>query len=585
MSESQPLRGLLIGAGYFSDFHLDAWNRIDETEIVAVCDLDRAKAKAAADKYGIAAVLDDPRRAISLSGIDFVDIVTPPASHLDLVTKTLTIGLPTICQKPLAPDAETARQILELAGRSETPFMVHENFRFQPWYRKIRQLIDEGHIGDRIHALSMRTRMGDGWGEDAYLARQPYFREMPRMLIHETGVHIVDSFRYLAGEISGVQATLQRLNPVIRGEDAALVTFAFESGASGLWDANRYNESLADDPRYTFGQFCIEGNEGSLWFDERGTITCKRLAEPAYTIDYHPATNGFAGDCVHAAQRHFVDVMRGRSNCETSAAEYAKTLEVVEQIYQSARRPVSMEPFVETQLSVSSRSKATRRIIDLSLPIDARLPAAAVEPSKSIEQDGWRATTLRLYSHCGTHLDAPCHFLEDGQSLEQLNLQACIGTARVIHLQPVAPRELLTVDRFERALDRELAVGERLLLRTDWHHRYPDPEYRERLPRISRELARYLVEKRVRLIGVEPPSVADVNNLEEVTEVHHILLRGGVVIVEGLTNLDQLDQSQCHLIAVPLNISGGDGCPVRALAVLDGGEPDSREGFGFRHSM
>ena len=87
------------------------------------------------------------------------------------------------------------------------------------------------------------------------------------------------------------------------------------------------------------------------------------------------------------------------------------------------------------------------------------------------------------------------------------------------------------------------------------------------MPRISIELARWLVERRVALIGVEPPSVADVNNKQEVTEVHQMLLRASVVIVEGLANLDRLESAQVQCIALPLRIDGGDGFPVRAVAI------------------
>ena len=80
----------------------------------------------------------------------------------------------------------------ELAERASVPFMVHENFRFQPWYREIKRLVDRETIGDRLHGLYVRTRTGDGYGDNAYLNRQPYFRQMPRLLIHETGVHFID---------------------------------------------------------------------------------------------------------------------------------------------------------------------------------------------------------------------------------------------------------------------------------------------------------------------------------------------------------------------------------------------------------
>ena len=83
------------------------------------------------------------------------------------------------------------------------------------------------------------------------------------------------------------------------------------------------------------------------------------------------------------------------------------------------------------------------------------------------------------------------------------------------------------------------------------------------------EIARWLVEKQVSLIGVEPPSVADVNNMQELTDVHQTLFRGNVVIVEGLSNLDQISKPTVQFIALPMKITGGDGSPVRAIAIED----------------
>ena len=186
--------------------------------------------------------------------------------------------------------------------------------------------------------------------------------------------------------------------------------------------------------------------------------------------------------------------------------------------------------------------------------------------AKTIESDGWNATTLTLYSHAGTHMDAPRHFLPAGPALDEQDLAACCGTARVVNLAPVQPRQLHTVQDVESNLGA-VHPGDRLLFRTDWSKRAGTSAYRDELPRISIELARWLVERRVALIGVEPPSVADVNNLPELTEVHQTLFRGGVVIVEGLANLDRLSQTEVEFIALPLNVVGGDGCPVRAIAI------------------
>ena len=206
------------------------------------------------------------------------------------------------------------------------------------------------------------------------------------------------------------------------------------------------------------------------------------------------------------------------------------------------------------------------RIIDLSLPINNEMPGVKISQAKTIDTEGWNATTLQLYSHCGTHMDAPCHFVSGAATIDQQDLGVVIGDAMVVNLAPARPKQLFEIADFSSVADR-ITPGCRLLLRTDWHKRYGTAEYRNELPRISIELAHWLVERRVGLIGVEPPSVADVNNIEEVTNVHQTLFHGGVVIVEGLVNLDQLSCDVVQFVALPLKVIGGDGTPVRAIAM------------------
>jgi kynurenine formamidase len=208
------------------------------------------------------------------------------------------------------------------------------------------------------------------------------------------------------------------------------------------------------------------------------------------------------------------------------------------------------------------------RIIDLSHPINNDMPGVEITTARRLDKDGWNATTLSLYSHCGTHMDAPRHFLPDGNTLDQQSLDVVIGPAMVVNIAPASPGELITTEHLS-AVEDDVQPGARLLLRTDWHKRYGTPEYRNELPRVSLELAKWLVEKKVALVGVEPPSVADVNNMQELTEVHQTLFRGNVVIVEGLSNLDQITKPTVHFIALPMKITGGDGSPVRAIAIED----------------
>ena len=78
-----------------------------------------------------------------------------------------------------------------------------------------------------------------------------------------------------------------------------------------------------------------------------------------------------------------------------------------------------------------------------------------------------------------------------------------------------------------------------------------------------------MVQKSIGILGVEPPSVADVNNLEEVTKIHQILLGGDVIIVEGLCNLDLIEKPKVKLIALPLKVTNGDGAPARVIAIQE----------------
>jgi len=329
------LRGALVGAGYFSQFHVDAWRRIGEVEIVAVCDTDPERARRAAEAVGAAHVYADAAVMLDADRLDFIDIITPPASHLDLCALAMDRHVHVLCQKPFTVTYSEAVDIVRRAERAGIRLMVNDNFRFQPWHRELRKLLDAGMIGT-LHSIACRTRTGDGWGPEAYLARQPYFRTMPQLLIFETGVHLIDVFRYLGGEIRTAFARLRRLNAVIAGEDCGLVIFEFQSGACGLWDANRYNESQNADPRFTFGEFLVEGSAGSLRVDEDGRILSQPLGKPAVEHVYPHERRGFAGDSCYAAIRHFVDGLRTGAPFETSGREYLKTLAAQAAVYTSA---------------------------------------------------------------------------------------------------------------------------------------------------------------------------------------------------------------------------------------------------------
>lgn len=332
---SRALRGVAVGVGYFSQFHYDAWRRLDGVEIVALCSRDAGRAGDTAARWGVPRTYTDVATMLDAEKPDFIDIITPPETHAEFVGLAADRGVAVLCQKALAPTFAEARAIVSRANAAGIRFMVHDNFRFQPWHREIRRLMDGGLIGE-LHSITCRTRMGDGWGADAYLARQPYFRDMPQFLIFETGVHFIDVFRYLGGEIEGVFAKLRRLNPDIAGEDRGLMLCEFDGGATALWDADRYHESSAQDARYTFGEFLIEGTKGALRLQEDGGLSFKPLGGEPVRQTYNHERRGFAGDCVYATAEHFIDRLLGGRPFELEGDDYLRTLAVQEAAYRSA---------------------------------------------------------------------------------------------------------------------------------------------------------------------------------------------------------------------------------------------------------
>lgn len=213
------------------------------------------------------------------------------------------------------------------------------------------------------------------------------------------------------------------------------------------------------------------------------------------------------------------------------------------------------------------------RIVDLTLTLRSGMRGVDWEQAKTVEDDGWNARTVHLYSHAGTHMDAQTHFAAGPGTIDITPLERCMGSAWVVNLDGIEDQCLITIAHLGR-ISGEFQAGESLLLRTGWSRHVENPQhYRDQFPRISEELAHWCVDNQVNILGVEPPSVANVNDMTELTRIHQILLGGNITIVEGLTNLEALSQDKVFFVAAPLKIEGGDGFPCRAFAI-EGIHPD-----------
>jgi D-apiose dehydrogenase len=339
----EPLKGVMIGAGRFARFHAEAWRRVEGARIVAVADAAPGRAEEFSERFGIARAYGDAAEMLERERPDFVDVVTRPDSHLEIARLAAQGGASVICQKPMARNWEECVAMVDVCAEANVRLFIHENWRWQPWFREIKRLLDQGAVGRPFYA-SFVMRNSDGRGAEPYAA-QPYFREMERLLVYEMVVHFIDAFRFLLGEFRGVFCRVGRVNTAVNGEDYALINLDFENGASGLIDANRFSGPALREP--ISEELIVEGDRGKIrlardcriWLDEYGD------AESLH--DYAFPAEGYRGDSVCAAQRHFISCLRTGERCESEGEDYLKTVAAVFACYDSAESGHVVNLFVK----------------------------------------------------------------------------------------------------------------------------------------------------------------------------------------------------------------------------------------------
>ena len=209
------------------------------------------------------------------------------------------------------------------------------------------------------------------------------------------------------------------------------------------------------------------------------------------------------------------------------------------------------------------------RTYDISLTISPDLPVWPGDPGVVVErvekiEEGAAANVsqLRLGAHTGTHVDAPYHFLGgEAATVEQLPLNMLTGRAYVLHLADEV--DLITTSVLEQAGIPPRT--RRLLLKTRnsalWARK--ENEFQTDFVALSADGAQYLVDRRVRLVGVDYLSVAP---FDQSVPTHEILLKADIIVLEGL-NLSEVSQGRYALYCLPLKIAGCDGAPARAILV------------------
>jgi D-apiose dehydrogenase len=314
-------KGALIGCGFFSQHHQEAWRRVPDAEIVAACDLSLERARAAAPR-----AYTSVEEMLKVEELDFVDIVTRSATHLDLISMVAERGLAIICQKPMAPDWATACSMVEIAERHGVRFMIHDNWRWQSWYRAAGAMIARGDIGTPLN-YGFRCQVSHGTGDEPY-PKQAYFRQLERFLIDEVLVHHIDTARFLFGDISSVYAEGASRNPRMAGEDQAILVLRHANGAMGSVEGHAFVKHNSSPTR---DEAIFEGDLGTIRVSSSGEIWSGE--QRIWTDD---RVRGYRGDSVYGCQTHFIDCLKSGRPFESEAREYLeKTFAVVEGAYSS----------------------------------------------------------------------------------------------------------------------------------------------------------------------------------------------------------------------------------------------------------
>ncbi len=217
------------------------------------------------------------------------------------------------------------------------------------------------------------------------------------------------------------------------------------------------------------------------------------------------------------------------------------------------------------------------RVIDLSHVIDEHTqvypgdPVPHFEVHSTIERDGFNLLSVQMGSQSGTHVDAPYHFDDSTERIDELPLERFMGRGVVIDLTGLAGRTKITWSMIAGSPEAPSPAGAEdiVLLKTGWSRHWGADEYFNH-PYLAAEACQRLLDAGVRAFGI------DAINIDETPDdhhagvgfpVHHLIAKAAGVISENLTNLEAIDFADPLVSLLPIKLASADGAPVRAVAI------------------
>ncbi|HEV8083960.1 MAG TPA: Gfo/Idh/MocA family oxidoreductase [Chitinophagaceae bacterium] len=345
MNTNGKLRVAILGCGFWARYQLPAWLELEGVEVIALYNRTIYKAEELARQYNIPNCYDDAEDLFKNEHVDFVDIISDVDTHEYFTLKAAKYGIPVICQKPMAPSLLSAGKMLDACNESNTPFFIHEGFRWQAPIRRLKEIIDSGVIGQPFKA---RVSFCSAF---PVFDNQPFLANLDKFIITDIGSHILDVCRFLFGEAETLYCLTQTVNKKIKGEDVANIFIKMKSGLHCI--AELSYASILEKEIFPQTLILVEGSEGSvqLTHDFLLKITTKQgtecsvikpifyqWADPAYLVVHSSIV-----DC----NRNILEALQGSGTAETTGQDNFETVKLVWAAYTSAEenKVINMSEF------------------------------------------------------------------------------------------------------------------------------------------------------------------------------------------------------------------------------------------------
>ncbi len=325
----------VFGCGFWSQFQIGGWLELPEVEIVALYNRTLARAEARARQFEIEHYYDDVEAVFRNHDFDVADIITDVDTHSQFVELAARHRKDVICQKPMAPNFETAQMMLRVCQEAGVRYYIHENYRWQPQIRRVRQILDSGVIGEPFRA---RTAFNTAY---PVFDNQPFLAELEQFAITDQGSHQFDVCRFLFGNVSSLYCRTQTVNRGVKGEDVVTTVLQMKSGV--VCTSEISFASLLEREAFPQTLMLIEGSQGSLRLDigpeirvttKEGT-RCEIVTPQRYGWQ-HPDYKVEPPSIV-SCNRNILDDLLGRARAETTGEDNFQTVRLVFSAYESAR--------------------------------------------------------------------------------------------------------------------------------------------------------------------------------------------------------------------------------------------------------